>query len=49
MSANQTRALLDAVRVRASSPGTAVFVGKDGGVSFDELFATIDRIPMRQR
>ncbi len=57
LSANQTRALLDAVGVSASSPGTVVLVGKDGGVkvrkggsvSFDELFATIDQMPMRQR
>jgi hypothetical protein len=58
LSANQTRALLDAIGVSAGSPGTVVLVGKDGGVkvrkggssvSFDELFATIDQMPMRQR
>lgn len=57
LSPSQTRALLDAIDVHASSPGTVVLVGKDGGVkarkrgnvSIDELFATIDQMPMRQR
>ncbi len=53
----QTRALLDALELTASSPPTFLLVGKDGGIKMTEtadvdlgaVFAEIDRMPMRRR
>ena len=51
-----SRALLQAVRYETGAPARVVLVGKDGGIKVDqpgpvdpqELFSTIDRMPMRQ-
>ncbi|SIR59443.1 DUF4174 domain-containing protein [Pseudacidovorax sp. RU35E] len=56
LTAGQTRALLAALGLRADAPAQLVLVGKDGGakvrqaaeVDLDEIFRTIDRMPMRQ-
>ncbi|CAN5885990.1 DUF4174 domain-containing protein [soil metagenome] len=57
LSADQTRALLRALKLRPDGPPAFVLVGKDGGVKLvkgsdvdlEQVFATIDRMPMRQR
>jgi len=57
LSARQTRALLEALRLDAAGAPTFVLVGKDGGTKMTEgadvdlaaVFAEIDRMPMRQR
>lgn len=58
LSADQTRSLLQAVNLKASSPAAVVLIGKDGGIKLTEygdhialasLFALIDTMPMRQR
>ncbi len=56
LAAGQTRALLQALDVRADGPATVMLVGKDGGtklreqgdVDLNAIFRTIDRMPMRQ-
>ncbi|WP_342593895.1 DUF4174 domain-containing protein [Salinicola lusitanus] len=56
MTAYETRALLDAVGVSPTQGVTTILVGKDGGkkvqlqgeVDLQEIYATIDRMPMRQ-
>lgn len=53
----QTAALLGALQLDARGPSTLVLVGKDGGVKMragaavdlHEVFAEIDRMPMRQQ
>lgn len=53
----QTAALLQALQLDARGPSAFVLVGKDGGVKMREgpsvdlqqVFAEIDRMPMRQR
>lgn len=57
MTPQQTRALLDGLKLDAAGPPTFVLVGKDGGVKMTEgadvdlkaVFAEVDRMPMRQR
>ena len=58
LSADQTRGLLQAVNLTASSPAAVFLIGKDGGIKLTEhgdhivlasLFALIDTMPMRQR
>ncbi|RYF79232.1 MAG: DUF4174 domain-containing protein [Comamonadaceae bacterium] len=56
LTAAQTQALLQALKLDAQGPPTFVLVGKDGGVKMREganvdlqdVFAEIDRMPMRQ-
>lgn len=56
LGAAQTTALLKALQLDARGPSTFVLVGKDGGVKLragpevelQEVFAEIDRMPMRQ-
>ncbi|MET1117028.1 MAG: DUF4174 domain-containing protein [Comamonas sp.] len=56
LAAAQTAALLKALELDARGPSTFVLVGKDGGVKLREggavdlhqVFAEIDRMPMRQ-
>ena len=53
----RTRALLQALQLQAQGPETFVLVGKDGGVKrrdrppvdLREIFAEVDRMPMRQQ
>ena len=58
LSADQTRSLLKAMNLKASSTAAVVLIGKDGGIKLSErgdhmalasLFALIDTMPMRQR
>lgn len=57
LDASQTRALLDALQLDAAGPPTFLLIGKDGGVKMSEgpnvdlndVFAEIDRMPMRRR
>ena len=57
MTREQTHDLLRALELNPDGPPTFVLVGKDGGVKLvkgndvdlDQVFATIDRMPMRQR
>ena len=58
LTAEQTGGLLQALNLTASSPATALLIGKDGGIklteqgdhlALDALFALIDTMPMRQR
>ena len=58
LSADQTRGLLQALNLTASSPAAVFLIGKDGGIKLTEhgdhivlasLFALIDTMPMRQR
>ena len=58
LSADQTRALLQAVNLTASSPAAVFLIGKDGGIKLTErgdhialasLFALIDTMPMVER
>ena len=58
LSAEQTGGLLQALNLTASSPATALLIGKDGGTKLTEqgdhialasVFALIDTMPMRQR
>lgn len=57
LGARRTRAMLQALGVAAEGPPKFLLVGKDGGVkmtegsdvSLDNVFAEIDRMPMRQR
>ena len=58
LTADQTRSLLQAVNLKASSPAAVFLIGKDGGIKLTEhgdqielasLFALIDTMPMRQR
>lgn len=52
----RTRALLQALQLQADGPAAFVLVGKDGGVKLRqgadvdlrEVFAEVDRMPMRQ-
>lgn len=52
----RTRALLQALQLQAQGPATFVLVGKDGGVKLQQdasvdlrqVFAEVDRMPMRQ-
>ena len=56
LGAEQTAALLKALQLDARGPATFVLVGKDGGVKLragpsvelQQVFAEIDRMPMRQ-
>ncbi|OLO02710.1 MULTISPECIES: DUF4174 domain-containing protein [Salinicola] len=56
MTPYETRALLDALGVNPDQGVTTILVGKDGGkkvqlrgdVDLQEIYATIDRMPMRQ-
>lgn len=56
LEAAQTAALLEALQLDARGPSSFVLVGKDGGVKLragpavdlQEVFAEIDRMPMRQ-
>ncbi|KAA0017460.1 DUF4174 domain-containing protein [Salinicola corii] len=56
MTAYETKALLDAVDVSPEQGVTTILIGKDGGkkvqlqgeVDLQEIYATIDRMPMRQ-
>ncbi len=58
LSAEQTGGLLQALNLTASSPATALLIGKDGSTKLTEqgdhialaaVFALIDTMPMRQR
>jgi hypothetical protein len=58
LTADQTRGLLQALNLKASSPAAVFLIGKDGGIKLTErgehialasLFALIDTMPMRQR
>ena len=58
LSAEQTGGLLQALNLTASSPATALLIGKDGSTKLTEqgdhlalasMFALIDTMPMRQR
>lgn len=57
LTGNQTCALLRALKLRSDGPPAFVLVGKDGGVKMTEghnvdlaeVFAAIDRMPMRHR
>ena len=58
LSAEQTGGLLQALNLTASSPATALLIGKDGSTKLTEqgnhlalasVFALVDTMPMRQR
>ncbi|WPB59279.1 DUF4174 domain-containing protein [Xylophilus sp. GOD-11R] len=57
LDSRQTAGLLDALQLDAAGPPTFVLVGKDGGtkitkgadVDLGEVFAEVDRMPMRRR
>ena len=58
LTAEQTGGLLQALNLTASSPATALLIGKDGSTKLTEqgdhlalasVFALIDTMPMRQR
>ena len=58
LSADQTRSLLQAMNLTASSPAAVFLIGKDGGIKLTKhgdhialasVFALIDTMPMRQR
>ena len=56
LAASATAGLLKALDVKSSGPGRVILVGKDGGKKMEqagqvmpgELFALIDKMPMRQ-
>ena len=58
LTADQTRGLLKALNLKASSPAAVFLIGKDGGIKLTErgehialasLFALIDTMPMVER